>query len=290
MRSRILLAVSCFTAVAALAWFTAADPEPANLTRWERVADNIYRTKTMPYGYALVDRDKLLLIDATVPPEAVAELGVKTIDAVLLTHHHRDTAEFASAYCKKGVAVRAPKESAEWLTPVNVTKFWKDSIPLRNSRTAYFVLPEGVEGIDCTLADGKGFNFGPWRVTPVATPGHSRDHFAYQCEPTGDVKGPTVLFCGDAFCSTGKLWTPYTTDWDHWTDIGLKPTAESLRKLAKRTVTHLCPAHGPVVSKDSAKALEDTAKAVDEAAFMKSYERYTKERLKKAPIYDFLVP
>src|SRR5262245_34985835 len=185
MRSRTLLALACFAVVAALAWFSVADPKGPELTHWEKVADGAYRTKAMPYGYALVDRDGALFIDATVPPDAVAELGAKTIGTVLLTHHHRDTAEFAAAYRKKGVAVRAPKESAEWLSPENVTKFWKDSIPLRNSRTAYFVLPEGVEGIDCTLADGKAFDFGQWRVTPVATPGHSRDHFAYECAQIG---------------------------------------------------------------------------------------------------------
>src|SRR5262245_14393346 len=135
MRARTPLALACFAAVAALAWFTAADPKAPELTRWEKVADGVYRTKAMPHSYALVDRDKALLIDATVPPDAVAELGAKTIETVLLTHHHRDSAEFAAEFRKKGVTVRAPKESAEWLTPENVNKFWKDSIPLRNSRT-----------------------------------------------------------------------------------------------------------------------------------------------------------
>jgi glyoxylase-like metal-dependent hydrolase (beta-lactamase superfamily II) len=290
VRPRALLAAACASAVAALAWFTTADPKPDAPKRWQKVVDGVYRTKEMPHGYALVDRGKALLIDATVSPDAVEELGVKTVEAVLLTHHHRDTAEFAADYRKKGVAVRAPKESAEWLTPEGVAKFWKDSIPLRNSRTAYFVLPEGVEGVDCTIADGVGFVFGPWRVTPVATPGHSRDHFAYKCEPADDTKGRTILFCGDAFSSRGKLWTPFTTDWDHWTDVGLKPTAESLRKLAKLNPDYLCPAHGSVADKNIVKALKDMAKAVDEAAFLKSFERFTKDRLGDAPKYPFLVP
>ena len=89
------------------------------------------------------------------PPDAVAELGAKTVEAVLLTHHHRDTAAFAARVPAKKVPVRAAKESADWLTPEGVAKFWKDSVPLRNSRTAYLVLPEGVEGIDCSLEDGK---------------------------------------------------------------------------------------------------------------------------------------
>ncbi len=288
MRFRALLAAVSISAIAVAAWFSAAEPKPSDLKTWEKLADGIYRTKEMPHTYALVSGEKALLIDASVSPDAVAELGVKTIDTVLLTHHHRDTAEFAAEYRKKGVAVRAPKESAEWLTPENVAKFWKEAIPLRNSRTAYFVLPVGIEGIDCAIADGKQFAFGRWSITPVATPGHSRDHFAYLCEAT-ETKEP-FLFCGDAFTSSGKMWTPFTTDWDHWTDVGLKPTAESLRKLAKLNPAHLCPAHGAVLSKDIAKALEETAKVVDEAGFMKSFERFSKDRLGDAPKYPFLVP
>ncbi len=289
MRARILLAASCAITVGLIAWFTSAQPK-AELKHWEKVGDGVYRSKAGPHSYAILSGDRVLLIDATVPPDAVAELGARTIDAVLLTHHHRDTAAFASVYRAKKVPVRSPKESADWLLPENVAKFWKEAIPLRNSRTAYFVLPEGVEGIDCTLADGKSFNFGGWSITPTATPGHSRDHFAYLVEPAADVKGPRYLFTGDALHSRGKLWAPYTTDWDHWTDVGLKPTAESLRKLAKLNATALLPAHGPAIIADIAKALTDTADVVEEAAFMKSYERYTKQRIKDEPKYDFLVP
>jgi glyoxylase-like metal-dependent hydrolase (beta-lactamase superfamily II) len=145
MRSRILLA-GCVAVVTAIAWFSSARPN-AEPKSWDKLDEGIYRTKTAPHSYALVSGDKAILIDATAPPDTLAELGVKEVHAVYLTHHHRDTAACAAEYRKKGWRVRAPKESAEWLTPENVAKFWKDSIPLTNSRTAYFVLPVGVEGI-----------------------------------------------------------------------------------------------------------------------------------------------
>src|SRR5207302_5657345 len=85
-----------------------------------------------------------------------------------------------------------------------------------------------------------------------------------------------------------KLWSPYTTDWDHWTDAGLKPAGQSLRKLADLKPVVLLPAHGPVVTDDPAAALRTTAAAVEELAFLKSFERYTKERLGNAPQYRFL--
>jgi len=290
MSYRVLLAVGSCIALIAAAWFSTADPKADGVTSWVMLEKGIFRTKSTPHTYALVAGEKALLIDASSSPETVAELGSKSIEAVLLTHHHRDTAEFSADFRKKGVSVRAPKASADWLTPENITKFWKDTIPLRNSRTAYFVLPVGVDGVDYTIEENKPIAFGGWQITPIATPGHSRDHFAYHCTPSDDKKGSSYLFCGDAFCSPGKVWTPYTTDWDHWTDVGLKPTAESLRKMAKIKPTHLCPAHGPVLSTEIEKALEDTAKGVDEAGFQKSFERFSKDRLGNQPKYEFLVP
>ncbi|MFO0802505.1 MAG: MBL fold metallo-hydrolase, partial [Gemmataceae bacterium] len=290
MTPRSLLALLCTLAVGLVAWLSQADTKPGKLQVWEPVVEGVYRTKAAPHSYAVVSGKKVLLVDASIPPDSVKELGVDSIEAVLLTHHHRDSAEFAAAYRNAGVPVRASKESAEWLAPEAVTKFWADAIPLRNSRTAYFVLPEGVPGVDCTLADQTRIAFGDWSITALATPGHSRDHLAFHLRKADDVKGPEILFTGDAIHSPGKLWTPFTTDWDHWTDVGLKPAAESLRKLAKLHASHLCPAHGDVIARNIPKALEDTAKAVDEAGFMKSFERFTKQRLGNEPKYDFLVP
>jgi glyoxylase-like metal-dependent hydrolase (beta-lactamase superfamily II) len=293
MRSRVSLACLSVVAVASVAWFSAADPKEAAPKSWEQIEKGIYRTKAAPHSFALVAGEKALLIDATAPPEVVAELGVKDVE-VVLTHHHRDTAEFASAYRKKGWPVRAPKASADWLTPEGVAKFWADSIPLRNSRTAYFVLPVGIDGVQCDIDETKPILFDGWRITPIATPGHTRDHYAYACKSALNMKSHTAtyLFCGDAFTSPGKLWTPYSTDWDHWTDVGLKPTADSLRKMADLELSAILPAHGPVLlrQEDIEKALRDTAKLVDEAGFQKSFERFSKERLGNQPKYEFLVP
>ena len=110
MNMRVVLASTCAALVAAVAWFSVSEQKPETLKVWEKVLDGIYRSKESPHSYALVSGDKALLIDASVPPEALAELQVKTIETVLITHHHRDTVEFASEYRKKGVAVRAPKE------------------------------------------------------------------------------------------------------------------------------------------------------------------------------------
>jgi glyoxylase-like metal-dependent hydrolase (beta-lactamase superfamily II) len=288
MKKHRLPAVLCLVLVAVAAWIGSlgSGDKKKDLT-WIEAAPGILRTPDMPAGYALVDGECALLIDAPRSEEGLRAHGVKKIESVLLTHHHRDTCAAAGEFLAAKVKVRAPKAAAEWLTPANVRKYWKESLPLRNSRTAYLVLPEGLEGVDCSLEDGQTIRWHGWSIRVVATPGHSRDHVAFAARK--GKEGPLVVFCGDALAEEGKLWSPYTTDWDHWTDAGLTPSAASLRKLADLKPAVLLPAHGPVIRKGVQALLSRTAAAVAEVAFLKSFERFTKKRLGDAPKYRFLV-
>src|SRR4029077_548007 len=107
-----------------------------------------------------------------------------------------------------------------------------------------------------------------WKINVVATLGHARAHVALAARKG---TGPLTVFCGGALAAPGKLWAPYTTDWDHWTDAGLVPAAKSLRKLAELKPDLLLPAYGPVIEKQAAAALNRTAAAVEEVGFLKSF-------------------
>jgi glyoxylase-like metal-dependent hydrolase (beta-lactamase superfamily II) len=287
---RWLSAALCVLTVAVAAWLSGADDKDKSKNAgWAEIAHGILRSPGLPAGYALTDGDTAMLIDAPVSAEGLKAHGVKKIDAVLLTHHHRDTCAALGKYLAEKVPVRAPKASAEWLTPENVRKYWRESLPLRNSRANYFVVPEGFDGIEFSLDDGQKFDWHGWSIQVVATPGHSRDHVSFLA--SGGRKPPDsrlYALVGDALATPGKLFAPYTTDWDHWTDAGLTPAAQSLRKLASRKPSILLPAHGPVIKENAVAALTKTAEAVEEVAFLKSFERFTKKRLGNAPEYRFL--
>jgi glyoxylase-like metal-dependent hydrolase (beta-lactamase superfamily II) len=289
MSRRWLPALVSLAAVATAAWVgKAGSGGKPETDSWVVAAPGVLRTPHGPAGYALVEGDRALLIDAPSPASGLGAHGVKAVDAVLLTHHHRDACAAAPDFLARSVPVRASREAAAWLRPENVRKYWQEAIPLRNSRTAYLVTPAGFPGVQYDLQDGLALEWRGWTIGVVATPGHSRDHIALSARR--GKEGKLLLFCGDALAAPGKLWTPYTTDWDHWTDAGLTPAAQSLRRLATLQPDLVLPAHGPVIARDATAALEQTAAAVEEIAFLKSFERYTKKRLGNAPAYRFLAP
>jgi len=278
---RALLGLFIVALLVGIVWLSGRGPRPDAPTPaapWGKVHDGgkfvVHRSNTTPAAYLIAVGNNGLLIDC---PDGLPEPPA-AVRRVLLTHHHRDGCDGVPRF---GAAVTsAPKASVEWLRPANVAKFWAESIPLRNSRTGYFVHPTGLD-VACDLTDGQILDFEGVKIEVVATPGHSPDHVAFAVND--------VLFLGDAMTGDGKSWTPFTTDWDHWQDVGLKPTAASLRKLAARNPAKLLPARGPVVSVNPKARLEAAAKKVDEAGFLKSFTRFT-DRLGNPPKYDYLVP
>src|SRR5262245_12164502 len=292
MKLRGVVVVASVVVVALAVWLSGRGDADSKEAEWSEVVAGVYRSPGSPAGYALVSGDRALLIDCPRTAEGLKARGVKKVETVLLTHHHRDGLAAVEAYLKAGAKVRAPAAAAPWIRPDDVSKSWKQSLPLRNSRTAYLVLPEGVEGVDCSLKGGSTVEFGDWKLDVIEAPGHSPDHVAYLARKKDG--GKRLLFSGDAIFSEGKMWSPYTTDWDHWTDAGLKPAAESLRTLAALKPDLLLPAHGEVIGKGDAKsraairALEKAAAAADEAGYLKSYENYTRNRKGDVPKYAFL--
>ncbi len=281
MTQRVYLAFLSIACLTSAAWFGA---QPATVD-WREIAPGVFRSPGPVAGYALVDGDAALLIDAPLPLADVHLPGNPIIDAVVLTHPHRPVCRGVVSFLDAKIPVRAPKAAAEWLTPDGVAKYWQESLPLRSSRTAYFVVPAGFAGLDLSLVPGQKSAWKNWSLEFVDAPGHCRAQLAVFAKKAG---GQKILFAGGAIAAPGKIFAPYTTDWDHWTDAGLAPAAKSLDALADLAPDIVASSYGPVVAKDAVAALRKTADALREAGFLKSFERFTKKRLGNPPRYAFL--
>ncbi len=291
MSQRALLGCSCLLLLVALAWLTTDTPTketaPA-IPGWSIVHQtpkfNVHRSSTIPAAYLIEANGRGLLLGC---PEGLAETPMP-VDRVLLHHHHRDAVGGVQKYLDAKVPVSAPQESLAYLDRDRVTKFWKETIPLRNSRTGYFVHPVGFMGIENSL----------FMVLTSNPPGLIHKTVEWQelsIRPQiaiGDLDEPVsylvgdLIFVGDALTGTGHIPAPFTTDKDHWTDSGLSRTSRMLQRIAAIPFAKAFPARGPVIT--SSKTITDLAARVEEAGFHKSFERFT-NRMGDPPQYDFLV-
>src|SRR5436309_9550470 len=104
---KIFLTSLCVLAAGAAAWVGSNGPgDKAQAKHWEQVAPGIMRTVEQPYGYALLDGDRAVLIDAPQGAQGVDQLGVKKIESVLLTRHDHDACARVAELLGKKVPVR----------------------------------------------------------------------------------------------------------------------------------------------------------------------------------------
>src|SRR5260370_12802468 len=110
--------ILCLALVGAAAWFGGAIEQGQQAaSAWIEVGLGVLRTATLPAGYALVDGDRALLVDAPTDARSLSNLGIKTIENVLLTHHHRDTCTDLDRFLADKVPLLPPRPSTQFITP-----------------------------------------------------------------------------------------------------------------------------------------------------------------------------
>src|SRR5687768_8297349 len=100
MSKRWLAGLVCLGVVAAAAWFGGRGhgEKAGAAASWVEVFPGVRRTPDLPAGYALIEGERAFLIDAPRDAAGLKSLGVKQVDAVLLTHHHRDSCAAVGAF------------------------------------------------------------------------------------------------------------------------------------------------------------------------------------------------
>lgn len=155
---------------------------------------------------------------------------------LFLTHGHADHSGGAAALASRhGMPIHAGPLTAQWLAAADEAR-----VSLPAARRAGIYPPSYVfeaVHVQHIVADGIAIRIGDAEVVPIATPGHSADHWSYLVR----VDGQTTLVAGDALFAGGSVILQ-----DTW-DSSVADSCASIRRLATFTFDAFLPGHGPPV-------------------------------------------
>ncbi|MFB9991120.1 beta-N-acetylglucosaminidase domain-containing protein [Deinococcus oregonensis] len=223
------------------------------------VLPGIYRHTSSAHVYAVCDQS------SGVPGSAVlVNIGdgsvlddlpphIRQVQAVLLTHHHRDVAAGAARAVQAGIPVYAPEgEGPALLNPQDALA----SADLRNNyegRPWVWTVPEGAA--TRPLRAYQTFSFGGLSFTVRPTPGPTPSAVSLLLNrPAGPL-----AFTGSLLYSPGQVAQLAATQWTYNGGEGIAGTVLSLLDLADQHPARVLPAHGEIMEPE---ALTITAEAL----------------------------
>ncbi|MFZ4777372.1 MAG: MBL fold metallo-hydrolase [Terrimicrobiaceae bacterium] len=188
--------------------------------------------------YALVEGRHALLFDfgrGKILPH-LRRHGVRTIDAILLTHPHADQ---IAVRPPPGIPVYASAEAESHLTLRGVRAFSRrpSASPVPEN---FLPLPSGLPNVHCSLGPGREFFWRDRLIRIIPTPGHTKAAVTFLVE----WNGRHLAFCGDAVLAPGLLWQPHHLEWDHWSTAGGRAALWGLDRLRGLAIDALLPSHG----------------------------------------------
>ncbi len=223
------------------------------LTVWHHLAPRIYRYPDSCNVYVLKAGNQAVAIDfgSGAWLHHLSEIGVDTVDHVLLTHVHRDQMYGLVNVSRPPYVVHVPAGDAPMLGSKTVQAFWKDyqSAGCPSSYSA----PIAHLDMPCVpIGEANDLIWRGGRITAIPTPGHSPGALTFLTE----WQGKQVAFCGDALTAEGRVHEPYHLEWDHWTGEGANRAYFGLQRLSGMAVDLLCPSHGRVRKSGCEKAIQ----------------------------------
>lgn len=227
----------------------ASDVDALRARQLRRVSEHLYAFEDTCVVYVLVDGEHALLIESGSGAilDYLPEMGVRTVDWVLHTHHHRDGTWADAQLVEMGASLAVPEREAHLFEQVE--EYWHHLAVFDNYYLGSdsFSLPLGVP-VSHRLQDYRHFQWRAYTFRVVPTPGHTQGSIALLTE----VDGVTVAFTGDLVAESGRLWQVHALQWEYgagWGDAGgIQATALSLAEVLDARPNLLLPSHGPIIT------------------------------------------
>jgi glyoxylase-like metal-dependent hydrolase (beta-lactamase superfamily II) len=197
--------------------------------------------------FVIRDQDAALLIDLGDGSvlDHLSEIGVRRVEWVLFTHHHREQCQGAARLRGTGAKVAAPEaERALFERPADFRKMdvsLGDAFTIHGS--SYVRPPIQSIALDRTFKTNDTFAWHGHEFHCVSTPGNSPGGMTYLLNRH---EGRSA-FSGDVMLENAKMHTWFDTEWDYGFAAGIRALRQSVTNLIALKPTELLPSHGPIV-------------------------------------------
>jgi glyoxylase-like metal-dependent hydrolase (beta-lactamase superfamily II) len=197
--------------------------------------------------YVLRDGDAALLIDlgdGTVL-DHLAEIGVKHVDWVLLTDHHREQCQGIGRIDRKSTKIAAPKAEQPLLEKPTDFRKWFPKLEDQYSvyGASYVRPPAQPIPLDKALEAGEVFKWRGYELHCLSTPGHSPGGMTYVVRRDGK----SIAFLGGLMHDGAKMSNWFDSEWDYGFAKGVDALVASVESLIEQRLELGLPAQGPVI-------------------------------------------
>jgi glyoxylase-like metal-dependent hydrolase (beta-lactamase superfamily II) len=197
--------------------------------------------------YVLRDGEAALLIDLGDGSvlDHLPAIGVKRLEWVLFTHHHREQCQGAPRLQGWSAKLAAPE--AERKLFEEPAAFRKMKVSLGDAFTIHgssFVRPPIQPiALDRTFKTNETFTWRGRDILCLGTPGNSPGAMSYRLQQNGQW----LAFSGDVMIEGARMHTWFDTEWDYGFAAGLRALQKSVALLAGVEIASLLPSHGAPV-------------------------------------------
>jgi glyoxylase-like metal-dependent hydrolase (beta-lactamase superfamily II) len=197
--------------------------------------------------YVLRDGDAALLIDLGDGSvlDRLGDIGVRRVEWVLFTHHHREQCLGAPRLQGTGARIAAPE--AERILFERPTDFRRMQVRLGDPHTvhgaSYVRPPIQAIPLDRAFQDQDTFAWRGHTFECLSTPGNSPGAMTYRLRLNDQWLG----FSGDAMLDGAQMHTWFDTEWDYGFAAGIQTLRQTVARMLKLEFAVWCPSHGSLI-------------------------------------------
>ncbi len=193
-----------------------------------KISPHLYSLKDTCNVYLIKEGERALLIDAgsgTVLEE-IEELGIRKVEWVLHTHHHRDQCWGDPKLVASGTRVGVPQHERHLFERAEL--FWQTRriYDNYNDRNTFFAIGNDIP-VTATLDDYEIFEWRGYRFFVLPAKGHTLGSVALVVE----IDERLIVFTGDLIAQGGLLYQLHALEYTYGDMVGALFTLQSIQAL-----------------------------------------------------------